>query len=155
MSSRQRVLARPWWQGGVKRGVEYGYVRRAREQLAQGAHGRERRRIVQGREPVERAEGRQRSIVDERGAGEALAAMHDAMYHRVELAKLAPACAKLRKQRVERRREIWRRRRADVLDAQLEAARGRITRDHRALDRGTAAVDGENSHPTYYQAGTG
>src|SRR5678810_67170 len=89
-------------------------------------------------------------IRDRRGAREALATVHDAVYHGVELAELAPAGTQLRKQRVESRGNVRYRRRADVLDAQVEAARGGITRDHRALDRGTAAVDGENAHRADY-----
>ena len=92
---RQRVLARAPRQRGVKRRVEHRHVRHAREQFARAAHRLQGGRIVQRRQPVERAQRRQRFIVDDDGRGEALAAVHDAMDDGIELAEFRPAFAQL------------------------------------------------------------
>ena len=118
---RQRVLARAPREGGVKGGVEHGDLRHASEQLARTPYRFDCRRVVQRRQMVERAERRQRRIVDQRGPREAFTAMHHAMHHGVEFAELAPARAQLREQGVECRMDVRYPGAADVPDAQVEA----------------------------------
>ena len=156
----QRVLARPPGQRAVERGVEDRQVRDVGKRLSGSLQCRERGRIVQGRQAAEALESFRHSLVDECRASKALAAMNDPVHDCSGREVTPQSAAHLPEKRRGRRAQVATvlrcpidavepqdgRRPADAGDAEIEQPRTARAVNQRALDRGAAAVDGENSH---------
>ena len=157
----QRVLARPPRQGAVERGIEHRDVRDAGKGLARALQRRQRRRIVQRRQAAEVLELRGHALVHEHRGAKAFPAVDDAMHDGLD-GDTAPqsAALDLREQCRRRRADVATgrarpldavdpqdgRRLADAGDAEVQEPRTARSVDQRALDRGAAAVDGEDTH---------
>ena len=156
----QRVLARPPRQGAVERGIEHRDVRDAGEGLARALQRSEGRRIVQRRQAAEVLELPGHAVVHQNRGAKALPAVNDAMHDGLDGGIRPQSAPHLLEHHRRRRTDVATgrerpidavdpqdgRRLADAGDAEVEKPPTARAVDQRALDRGAAAVDGEDAH---------
>ena len=144
----------------MERGIEHRDVRDAGEGLARALQRRQRRRIVQRCQAAEGLELTGHALVDEHRGAKAFAAVNDAMHDGLDYDTAPQSALDLREQCRRRRADVATgrerpidavdphdgRRLADAGDAEVQEPRTARSVDQRALDRGAAAVDGEDAH---------